>query len=194
VRFGEGSRGIGVGKLSMQFRSAAGSAADDEAVRFLRGSSRVASFEVTEGSAIPLPELTFQTGTTAGTIVFVAEVGGWTVSSTVEIPPQKVHIEKLRLVKNGSMLEVEITGFDNTRTVDALVFSFYTAAGVMVQPGFLRVGAAGDFQKHFAGSAAAGGSFTLKAVFPVAGMMTEIASAQVSLTNSAGERTSGKFQ
>jgi hypothetical protein len=126
--------------------------------------------------------------------VFVAEVGGWTVTSSVEIPPQKVHIEKLRLVKNGSMLEVEITGFDNTRTVDALVFSFYTAAGVMVQPGFLRVGAAGDFQKHFAGSAAAGGSFTLKAVFPVAGMMTEIASAQVSLTNSAGERTSGKFQ
>jgi hypothetical protein len=91
------------------------------------------------------------------------------------------------------MLEVEITGFDNTRTVDALVFSFFSPAGVMVQPGFLRVGAAGDFQKHFAGSAA-GGSFTLKAVFPVAGIIAEIASAEVSLTNAAGERSSGKFQ
>jgi hypothetical protein len=193
VRFGEGSRAIGVGKLTMQFRSAAGLAADDDAVRFLRGGSRLASFEVTEGTTIPLPELTFQTGTTAGTIVFVAEVGGWTVTSSVEIPPQRVHIEKSRLVKNGSMLEVEITGFDNTRTVDALVFSFFSPAGVMVQPGFLRVGAAGDFQKHFAGSAA-GGSFTLKAVFPVAGIIAEIASAEVSLTNAAGERSSGKFQ
>jgi hypothetical protein len=193
VRFGEGSRAVGAGKLTMQFRPAAGVASDDEAVRFMRGSSRLASFEVTEGAVLPLPELTFQTGTTAGTIVFVAEVGGWTVTSTVEIAPQKVHIEKSRLVKNGSMLEVEITGFDNTRSVDALVFSFYTAAGAVVQPGSLRVSSGGDFQKYFVASTA-GGSFTLKAVFPVAGLIAEIASAEVSLTNSAGERVSGKFQ
>ena len=90
--------------------SIATAASDDEAVRFVKG-VRANSFEVTEGVTMPVSEMTFQTGTTAGTIVFTAEVGGWTATASVDIAPERVHIDKVRAVKNGSMLEVEITGF-----------------------------------------------------------------------------------
>jgi hypothetical protein len=193
VHFGQSSRAIGSGTLRMEFRSSSGVATDDAAVSFTRGPARAAIFSVAEGTTIPLPELTFQTGTTAGTIVFIAEVGGWTASATVEIAPERVRIDKTRAVKNGSMLEIEITGFDNTRTVDGLAFTFYTSKGDAVQPGAIRVNTAADFRRHFEGSTA-GGVFTLKAVFPVAGAIADIASAEVQLTNSSGNAQSGKIQ
>jgi hypothetical protein len=90
------------------------------------------------------------------------------------------------------MLEVEITGYDNTRTIDGLAFTFYTAKGDFVQPGAVRVNSAAEFRNHFAGSTA-GGVFTLKAAFPVAGAITDIASAEVQLTNASGATQSGKF-
>jgi hypothetical protein len=190
LQFGEGSRAIGSGKLRMEFRPLAAAAPDDEAVRFVKG-ARANSFEVTEGVTVPVSEMTFQTGTTAGTIVFVAEVGGWTATASVDINPERVHIDKLRAIKNGSMLEVEITGFDNTRTLNQLAFTFLTSNGDVIQPGAIRVDTTADFGKYFANSTL-GGSFTLKAIFPVAGVITNIASTQVEVTNSSGVAQTGK--
>jgi hypothetical protein len=79
--------------------TAAGAATDD-AVRFTRGAARTATFEVVEGTVIALQDYTFQTGTTAGTIVFTAEVGGWTATASVEIAQERVLVEKARAVKN----------------------------------------------------------------------------------------------
>ena len=87
VQFGQASRAIGSGKLRLEFRPSIALAPDDEAVRFIK-SNRSTTFEVTEGVTIPVQDATFQTGTTAGTIVFTAEVGGWTATSSVEIAPQ----------------------------------------------------------------------------------------------------------
>lgn len=191
VHFGEASRAIGAGRLRMEFRPAAPALApDDEAVRFLRG-NRSNSFDVTEGVTIPVPEMAFQTGTTAGTIVFVAEVGGWTATSNIEIAPARVHVDKVRAVKNGSMLEVELTGFDNTRTLNQLAFSFFNANGEIVQPGAIRVDTAADFARHYANSTL-GGAFALKAVFPVAGSIANIASVQLDIANASGVAQSGK--
>jgi hypothetical protein len=88
---------------------------------------------------------------------------------------------------------VEVTGFDNTRTLDGLAFTFYTSKGDVVQPGIIRVNGATDFRKHFDASTA-GGVFTMKAVFPVAGSLADIASAEVQLTNVRGPTASGKLQ
>lgn len=186
VHLSQASRSIGTGKLRIDFSGS------DDAVRFLKGTSRTATFEVVEGTTIPLPELTFQTGTSAGTIVFTAEVGGWTATASVEIAPQRVFIEKTRAVKNGSLLQVEITGYDNTRSLDELAFTFYTARGETIQPGAIRVKSGSDFRRFFETSTA-GGVFSLKAVFPVAGSLADISSVELQLTNIPGATASGKI-
>lgn len=192
VQFGQASRAIGSGKLRLEFRPAVAMAPDDEAVRFIK-TNRATTFEVTEGVSIPVQDATFQTGTTAGTIVFTAEVGGWTATSSVDIAPQPVHFDRVKAVKNASMLEVEITGYDNTRSASQLAFTFYTAKGEPVQPGAIRVDGTNDFRRFFENSPA-GGAFTLKAIFPVAGPLGDISATEVSFVNSAGSKASGKIQ
>lgn len=190
VQFGEASRAIGAGKLLMQFRPSAALASDDEAVRFMKG-NRAVDFQVAEGATTPVSELTFQTGTTAGTIVFTAQVGGWTATTNVDIAGSKVHVEKTKFVRNASMLEVEITGYDNTRSVSELSFTFFSSKGDMIQPGAIRVNGAGDFRRYFEQSTL-GGSFVLRAVFPVAGSIADIAQVDVGLTNASGSSQTGK--
>lgn len=192
VQFGQPSRAIGSGKLKLEFRPATSIAPDDEAVRFIKG-NRSTNFEVTEGTSAPLSDFTFQTGTTAGTIAFTVEVGGWTETSTIEIGRQTVHLDRVKASKNGSMLEVEITGYDNSRSVEQLSFTFYSARGVALQPGAIRVDGSADFRRFFENSAT-GGGFTLKAIFPVAGAISEIASAEIDISNVAGSTGSGKIQ
>jgi hypothetical protein len=192
VRFGQASRAVGSGKLSMEFRPSLSAVSDDEAVKFLRG-DRAGTFRVEEGTDTPVSELTFQTGTTAGTIVFTAEVGGWTVNTSVEIASERIRIDKTRAARNGSMLEIEVTGYDNTHAPGQLSFTFYTSKGDVVQPGAITVDGSAEFRKYFDKSTF-GGAFTLKAVFPVAGQIADIASVEVSLANSAGASKSGKVQ
>jgi hypothetical protein len=191
VQFGQASRSIGPGKLRMEFRPSA-TLADDETVRFLKG-NRDVPFDVTEGVSTPVSELTFQTGTTAGTIVFIAEVGGWTATSSVDLSPERVHIDKARLLRNASMLEVEITGYDNSRSVSELSFTFFSARGEPLQPGAIRVSSSAEFRRYFEQSTL-GGAFTLKAVFPVAGAIADIASVDVSVANASGTAQTGKIQ
>jgi hypothetical protein len=192
VRFGQASRAIGSGKLSIEFRPSVNAVLDDEAVKFLRG-DRTGTFRVEEGTEAPVSELTFQTGTTAGTIVFTAEVGGWSVNTSVEIAPERVRIDKTRAVRNASMLEIEITGYDNNHAPGQLSFTFYNSKGAVVQPGAITVDSSPEFRKYFEKSTL-GGAFTLKAVFPVAGQIADIASVEVELVNPAGATRSGKVQ
>lgn len=190
VQFGTTSRAIGSGKLRMEFKPTASTAPDDEAIRFIKGNRNIA-FDVTEGMTVPVTATTFQTGTTAGTIVFTAEVGGWTTTETVEIAPAIIRVDKAKAVRNGSMLEIEVTAFDNTRTAGTLSFTFYTTTGEVVPPGAIRVDQGAEFRRFYADSTL-GGSFTLKAAFPVAGPIANIASVDVALTNSAGPAQTGK--
>lgn len=192
VRFGQASRAIGSGKLAMTFQPSVASSVDDDAVKLLRG-ERATTFSVQEGTDTPVSELTFQTGTTAGTIVFTAEVGGWSVNTSVVIAPERIRIDKTRAVRNGSMLEIEITGYDNTHAPGQLSFTFYTSKGSVVQPGAITVDSSSEFRKYFEKSTF-GGAFTLKAVFPVAGQITDIGSVEVELANASGATRSDKVQ
>ena len=190
VQFGEASKAVGTGQLRMEFRSAVPTAPNDEAVRFTKG-NRLATFDVAEG-ATAAGDITFQTGTTAGTIMFIAEVGGWTATASVDIAPQRVHIEKTRAVRNGSMLELEITGYDNTRTLNQLSFTFFGANSQPIAPGAIKVEAGADFRRYFEARTTTGGAFTLKAVFPVAGPIGNITATEIEVTNTSGAAQSGK--
>jgi hypothetical protein len=80
---------------------------------------------------------------------------------------------------------VDVTGFDNTRSIGALAFTFYDSSGNVLPSGSIQTNAAGDFAKYFSGSDL-GGAFILRAVFPVTGDTSRIASCDVTLANSAG--------
>ena len=88
-------------------------------------------------------------------------------------------------MRTAGGLEIRITGFDNTRSLGALAFTFYDAAGNPIAPGAIRTDAAADFASYFAGSDL-GGVFLLRAVFPVTGDASGVASCEATLTNSAG--------
>ena len=80
-------------------------------------------------------------------------------------------------------------GFDNTRSAGALTFSFFDAGGnALVAP--IQANGSSDFAAYFQNSA--GGAFELKAVFPVAGDISQIASFQAVVTNSAGNATTAR--
>jgi len=78
-----------------------------------------------------------------------------------------------------------VSGFDNTRTLGALSFTFYDAAGNALAPGTIRADATAQFSIYFSTSQV-GGGFLFHAVFPVTGDTARIAACDVTLSNSAG--------
>jgi len=129
--------------------------------------------------------LPFQTGTTAGVLTFTAQIGGSIDQQSVTIAAVPPGISATQAVRFASALEIRITGFDNTRSLGALSFTFYDAAGNPIAPGAIRSDAAADFAQYFAASGL-GGVFLLRAVFPVTGDAALVASCEATLANSAG--------
>ena len=81
-------------------------------------------------------------------------------------------------------IQVTVTGFDDTRTLGALAFNFYDSGGTALTPAAIRMDAGTDFARYFSSTDL--GGFVLRAVFPITGDTSRIASCDVSLTNSAG--------
>jgi hypothetical protein len=154
----------------------------DSAIVFASGGREVA-FKFERGDR--QLSFAFQTGTTAGALTFtVAMDGGATDQQTVEIPAAAPAITGLQTVRSGGVLELRITGFDNTRSLGALAFTFYDAAGNVIAPGVIRADASAEFARYFATSE--GGVFLLRLAFPVLGDTSGIAWGEAVLTNSAG--------
>ena len=129
--------------------------------------------------------LPFQTGTSAGVLIFTVQIGGSSGQQSVTIAAAPPGITTAQAVRSGSTLAVSITGFDNTRTLGALTFTFYDAAGNPLAPGAIRTDATADFAQYFAGSGL-GGVFLLRAEFPVTGNSAMVASCEATMTNNAG--------
>jgi hypothetical protein len=138
------------------------------------------------GSADSIP---FQTGTTAGALTVTVELGSNTVEQSINILPAVVGVTAAQGVRSASSVEVDVTGFDNTRTAGALSFTFFDATGNPIGAP-IQANGGGDFAAYFQNSA--GGTFELKAVFPVAGDTSQIASFQAMVTNSAGNSTTAR--
>jgi hypothetical protein len=177
VKFDAPAQTSGTGVVTLDFRGA-----NDPTVAFASG-GRTASFQVAPGDT--QASVAFQTGTTAGTLTFTAQVGSASSTASVAIPGAPVGVSATAGVRSTSNVEVRITGFDNTRTIGALSFAFFDAAGNALTASAIQTDASGDFAKYFAGTDL-GGTFLLRAVFPVTGDASRIASCDVTLANSTG--------
>jgi hypothetical protein len=177
VRFDAPAQTSGTGTATLDF-----SGSTDTAIAFASG-GRSATFPIAPGDVQAV--LPFQTGTTAGVLTFTAQVGGASDQQSVTIAAVPPGISNTQGVRSAGAVEIRITGFDNTRSLGALAFTFYDAAGNPIAPGAVRTDATADFAKYFAASDL-GGVFLLRAVFPVTGDATQVASCEATLANSAG--------
>ncbi|MBZ5611945.1 MAG: hypothetical protein LAP38_27095 [Acidobacteriia bacterium] len=187
----------GTGTLTMEFQSAVAGVTEDPFIRFVSGSKDKATVTVSPGDSTAKfdgqPSLVFQTGTTAGTIVFTLTLNGTQqASASLTIAPSPVSVQTATVVRRIDALDVSITGFDNTYSASQLAFTFYNQAGQAMQPGTIRVDATSNFKNYF-GASSTGGAFGLLATFPVMGDTTQIAAADVQITNSAGVVTAQRI-
>ncbi|MGA2722445.1 MAG: choice-of-anchor D domain-containing protein [Bryobacteraceae bacterium] len=181
------SKTSGNGTLTLDFQPASG-LPDDAAIVFASG-LRTATFNVSPGDTQGHfgDQLTalFQTGTTAGALTFTATLGGVTAQQDITILPATVGITSVQGVRSATGVEVQVTGFDNTRTAGLLTFTFFDAAGNTVAPGAITADATASFTSYFQ-SSGLGGVFLLTAVFPVTGDPSQVSAFQAQIADSAG--------
>ena len=178
----------GTGTLTLEFRPSV-PVLDDPAIQFLSGPKRQATVTVVSGEAIgrfgSSLEMVFQTGTTAGTILFTLKLPNSTVQQSLVVAPAAPGIDIANGTRRVSDLDINLTGFDNTRSASRLAFTFYDKNGKVLAPGAVTADISKDF-KTFFGSSPTGGAFALRATFPVSGDPTVVAGADVEMTNAAG--------
>jgi len=194
IRLAEPARTAGEGELRLAFEPAAPGWPDDPAIAFLAPAGRVARFSIEAGASEAgfggREEIVMQTGTTAGRLTLTARLGEHVEQATLALAPLPVQVDSTRVVRSSNGLEVALAGFDNTRSVSRVVFTFYGADGRVLEPGPIAVDLASEFRRYFE-SSALGGMFALRAVFPVTGDAGAAAGVEVELTNSvAATRTS----
>ena len=189
VRFDPAPRTSGTGKLRIELRPSV-DAKDDPAVLFLSTGSRTIDFAVIEGEPNaqfgPALAIPFQTGTTAGTIIVTAELGDQVETASIEIAPQAVAIDTVQMARTAGGMEVQISGFDNARSISQASFTFLQKDGTPVPPGAIQQDLAAMFKDYFAGSTL-GGTFQMKAAFPITGNGALIEGVRVQMTNSVGQ-------
>jgi hypothetical protein len=192
IRFDSVSRADGAGLLRVEFQPAV-AGPDDVAILFPSTNRRSVAFQVRTGESQALfnsqREIVVQTGTTAGSLRFVAEMGGFTAESRATIAPAPVAVDTVTASRGLDILDVTIKGFDNTRSATEVAFTFFDANGVWIDPGEIRANVTEAFRRYFE-NAPAGGLFSLRAVFPATGFTTPIMEMELEFRNQAGvERT-----
>ena len=176
-----------VGAGSGTLRAIFSGTGDDPAVVFPNGTREI-KFDVAAGSRDAtfdgVPETVIQTGTTAGTLRLEAATETGVTSETFRFDRGVVVVDNAAATRNGSNLDIEISGFDNTREVGSLNFRFFDRAGNAVG-GVITTTPADLFRTYFAQSNL-GGVFRLRASFPVTGDATMVGSVLVEIANTVG--------
>ncbi|MCS7026717.1 MAG: hypothetical protein NZV14_18110 [Bryobacteraceae bacterium] len=188
VLFEEASRAEAKGQLRFEFTpSMAGP--DDPAIVFLPVNRRSIEFQVRPGDRAAQfgsqREVILQTGTTAGTLRIVAEMSGWRTEAQASIPPAPAVLDKLTAFKTTATLDLTVSGYDNTRSISEIAFTFYDAQGTMIPPGNIRSFVAPLFQDYFR-TTSVGGMFSLRAIFPSTAPTQGVRYVEMEVTNQAG--------
>ena len=183
----------GTGTLTLAFHPSVTGVTDDPAVQFLSGPRRSATVTISAGDTVAKfngqSSIAFQSGSTAGTIVFTLTLSnGAQQQASLTIQPAPVSFDMATSIRKFGELDVSVSGFDNTYTASQLSFAFFDTKGNPVPPGAISVDASSDFQQYFAATQE-GGMFGLLAKFPVTGDTTQIATVNVQVVNSAGVTT-----
>jgi len=187
----------GTGTLTLAFHSSVPGVADDSAVQFLSGPKRAATVTISPGDTVARfgsqSSIAFQTGSTAGTIVFTLSLPNATTQQvSLTISPTSVILDTVGAVRRVGNLDVSIIGLDNTYSASQLSFTFYDKNGTTIQPGVIRVDATSDFRLYFTASQV-GGLFAMLATFPVSGDVSVVTGFDVQITNSVGATKTQKI-
>ena len=186
----------GSGTLTLVFQPAVAGTHDPAIVFAAGGSTATFVFDAsdTEGRFGGQMSAAFQTGTTSGTLVFTAQLTGTSsaqiAQQTVTILAAPVGVTAAVATRSAASVAVQLDGFDNTRTAAALTFAFFDTAGTPIA-GPIPADGGPAFAAYFGGTNT-GGSFLLRAVFPVTGNPAQITSFQASVANQAGITTTAR--
>jgi hypothetical protein len=190
VQFASPSTITAIGTLTMQFTSSVTNVQDDPAVKFLATSGRSLQVTVASGATSATyngqSELTFQTGTTAGTILFTLTfVNKPAITQQITIVPALVQITQITAVPQDPFLVVTMIGYDNTYSSGPMTFNFYDTTGKVIASN-MAVNATPNFQQYF-GSTTSGGAFSIQLSFPTSGgSISSVGSVSATMSNSVG--------
>ncbi len=190
VRLSEPARTAYTAALTLSFTPDAG-LPNDSSVAFLPQAVRTLPVRFAEGES-ESQEIVFQTGTTAGSITLTAVLGPYVEERAVRILPEPVVLSAARASSSSAMAEVVLTGFDTTRTVSRISFTFYLKNGQAASPGRIDADVAAPFTDYY--KSVSGSTFSLRANFPVSGTFTELDGVEVEVANSAGSSRTGRLR
>jgi large repetitive protein len=184
--------------ITLTFASAVGGV-DDPAIQF-SGGGRTVTITIPAGTTIS-PNITFSTGTVAGTITLTStfQAGPQDVTpepvptTVIQLPPAAPVITHVTATTTSSGLEVDVTGFSNTRDMTGATFTFQAATGTILQTSQVTISNAGQlFTTWYSDptSQQYGSRFTFAQQFTITGNMTGIAGVSVTLTNKQGTSNS----
>lgn len=197
IRLTAAARAAATGLLRMEFIPAASELGDDPSIVFLPAKNRLAAFSIANGSMDAMfngsPQLILQTGATAGTIVLRMSLGAHNEEIRVAIAPSAVRVESPRASRGSNILEVTLSGIDNTRSAGKLGFRFYLADGSPVG-GLIEVDAAEAFRNYYAANPTATGTFSLRASFLASGPVERLDSVEVTVVNKDGAANTGRLR
>lgn len=117
-------------------------------------------------------------------MTITAQLASQIATQTIPLAPDRVNVDRITLNRGAASLDVQLSGYDNTRSASVLNFIFYDLAGKQLGAP-VSVTATAGFQQYF-NAANLGGMFALDAVFPVTGNTATIDSVQVEIVNTAG--------
>jgi hypothetical protein len=185
------------GTMTLAFAPAAGNVVDP-AIKFSNGQTTV-NFTIPAGqldAVFPDASLSLGTGTVAGTITLTLafQADGQDVTPNpaptrvITIPAQAPVITKVTASHTGSGIEVDITGFSNTRDMTSATFTFQAAAGTTLTNSQVTVTADQLFATWYSDptSTTYGSLFTFAQPFTLSGNTSGIAGVSVTLTNPQG--------
>jgi hypothetical protein len=176
--------------LRMEFSPSVALGGNDAAIALLQGSARSTQIAIRQGDT-NLPDVMFQTGTTAGQFIFRLELGAQSWQTSAVLAPGVTVLDTVRGSRTATGVVVEVAGFDNSRTASALNFRFFDSKGNALPGDPIRADATADFQRYFRDTAA-GGLFLLRAAFPVAGDASLVGAVEVEMENGSGKARSSR--
>ena len=183
---------IAVGSLTLSFSSAVAGINDDPAINFVTTNGRQLQVSVASGSQTAMyngqSALTFQTGTTAGTLTFsLVFPNSPPYTQSFTITPAQVQITSSTAQIQPPNLVLTLVGYDDTYSVGPLSFNFYDTSGKLLTSTPITLDATTNFHNYFFINNQAAGAFSLILTFPVSGNISEIGSVAATLQNSAGQ-------
>jgi hypothetical protein len=177
------------GQALIEFHAGSPNFNADNGILFLSTGTQSAAFTVNPGGTA---SLAFQTGTTAGDIVFTVTLGDSSQSQTLTITPALTGIDSSQAQRTSAGLDLVINAFDNTRSASTMTFTFFDQSGATLTPGAISVNSVAAFQQYFY-SSNEGGVFSMHAFFPVTGSPAQVDSVEVQIANVAGTMKTAKL-